>query len=420
MPKLSKALPTYRKHKPTGRAVVTLNGRDYYLGLYGSKVSKLEYDRLIGEWLQRGRRPAAAEPADESLTVVVLCARYLRFALEYYCKDGQPTRTVAGIKCAIKYLRDWYGRTSAAEFGPLALKTVQHRMINDGLSRRYVNDHTGRIKRIFKWGVAEELLPAATHQALAVVPGLRKGRTAARETDPIEPVEDATVDATLPHLPNVVTDMVRLERLTGMRPAEVCILRPCDLDRSGKVWSYTPRSHKTEHRGRSRIVFIGPKAQAVLFRYLARDAQAYCFCPRDSEAKRRASLHDARTTPLNCGNRPGSNKSGRTKRRTGERYTTDSYRRAIGRACDKAFPHPTFAAIAAAGRTPEQVAALKQWQKAHRWAPNRLRHTAGTEIRRQFGLEAAQVVLGHARADVTQVYAKRDAATACQVALIIG
>ena len=43
-----------------------------------------------------------------------------------------------------------------------------------------------------------------------------------------------------------------------------------------------------------------------------------------------------------------------------------------------------------------------------KWCPNRLRHSAATEIRKQYGLEAAQVVLGHAAADVTQVYAERD------------
>ena len=54
------------------------------------------------------------------------------------------------------------------------------------------------------------------------------------------------------------------------------------------------------------------------------------------------------------------------------------------------------------------------------WHANQLRHTKATEIRRQFGLEAAQVVLGHAKADVTQVYAERDAALAVQVAKRIG
>jgi len=158
MPKLVEALPKYRKHKRSGQAVVTLSGRDHYLGPHGTKASKALYDRLVAEWLQQGRRPAAAA-AVEPITVVVLCARYLRFAQGYYRKDGQETRTVPGIKCAIKYLRDWYGRTPAAEFGPLALKTVQQRMIDDGHSRRYCNDHVGRIKRIFKWGREAGVVP---------------------------------------------------------------------------------------------------------------------------------------------------------------------------------------------------------------------------------------------------------------------
>ena len=47
MPKLTYSLPKYRKHRASGQAVVTLNGRDFYLGPHGSKVSKMEYDRLI-------------------------------------------------------------------------------------------------------------------------------------------------------------------------------------------------------------------------------------------------------------------------------------------------------------------------------------------------------------------------------------
>jgi hypothetical protein len=47
-------VPTYRHHKPTNQAVVTLNGKDHYLGRWNSKASRGEYDRLIGEWLAAG------------------------------------------------------------------------------------------------------------------------------------------------------------------------------------------------------------------------------------------------------------------------------------------------------------------------------------------------------------------------------
>jgi len=185
-----------------------------------------------------------------------------------------------------------------------------------------------------------------------------------------------------------------MQRLTGMRPAEVCQLRPCDLDRSGDVWKYTPSKHKTQHHGHKRDIFLGPKAQAVLLRYLARDAETYCFRPCDSESKRLAEQEANRKTPRSCGNVRGSNVERKPKRKPGERYATDSYRRAIHRACDKAG--------------------------IDRWSPNRLRHSAATEIRKRFGLEAAQVTLGHASADITQVYAERDNTLAIRVAREVG
>jgi len=71
-----------------------------------------------------------------------------------------------------------------------------------------------------------------------------------------------------------------------------------------------------------------------------------------------------------------------------------AYRRAVARACRRA------------GVTP--------------WSPNQLRHTAATRIRKEWGLEAAQIMLGHAKADVTQVYAERDEEKALAVAAIAG
>ena len=56
MPKLRRT-PSYRNHKPSGQAVVTLDGRDYYIGRHGSQASLEEYDRLVGEWQSNGRRP---------------------------------------------------------------------------------------------------------------------------------------------------------------------------------------------------------------------------------------------------------------------------------------------------------------------------------------------------------------------------
>ncbi len=393
MPKLNNATPKYCKHKATGQAIVTIAGRDHYLGPHGTKASRLEYDRLIGEWLASGR-PNRQTSLHNDITVIELCRAYWKFAKPYYSKNGEMTSNVYHVKDCLRYLRRNYGHTQAEEFGPLALKALRAQMIEAGLARTYINENVSWIRRIFRWAASEELVSVTVHQSLMTVTGLRKGKSEARETDPVLPVADDVVEQTLTKLPGVVAAMVRFQRLTGCRPGEVCMLRPCDVETSGDVWAYRPESHKTEHHGRQRVIFIGPKAQEALRPYLLRDKAAYCFSPMDSERKRRDQQHEARATPLSCGNRPGSNRKRKPRRTAGTKYTVDSYRRAIHRSCKRLG--------------------------IRCWSPNQLRHAAATEIRREFGLEAAQVTLGHASADVTQVHAERDLRQAEAVALQVG
>ena len=130
-----------------------------------------------------------------------------------------------------------------------------------------------------------------------------------------------------------------------------------------------------EHKGRHRVILIGPRAQAILLPYLLRNENIVCFeGPKGGEQ---------------C-----------------PKY----YGKHIRYACDKAFPAP-------AEMTCDE---RKKWQKDHRWAPNRLRHTRATEVRKTHGLEAAQAVLGHATADVTQIYAERDIEKAAEVMARVG
>ncbi|RIK78505.1 MAG: integrase, partial [Planctomycetota bacterium] len=405
------------KHKASGLAFVEINGRRYYLGPHGTKASHAEYDRIVTEWLASGRSSAYGAP-ERAYTIVELIADYLRFAKSYY--GMQKGSDYGRMLYVARPLKELYGRTPAAEFGVIQWKAVRESLLARGLTRSGINDSMRRITRMFRWGAAEGKLPADVPQALSIIPGLRRGKTTAPEAPPVLPVDDATVDATLEQMLPVPADMVRLQRLTGMRPAEVCILRPCDLDRSGDVWIYRPSKHKTEHHGRERLILIGPKAQAVLLRYLARGAEDYCFRPKDSVAKWLAARYANRKTPLSCGNKPGTNRRKKPRKSPGDCYAVDAYRRAIARACDKAFPHPTLAGVRRSMLTAAQKAELAKWQSEHRWAPNQLRHAAATEVRKRFGLEAAQIVLGHSKADVTQVYAERDLAKGVQVAAAIG
>ena len=233
MPTLTRRIPRYSKHRASGQAVVTLSGQDFYLGPHGTKASKFEYDRVVAEWLARGRRPLASSVDDGGeITVVELIVAYKRFAEGYYRKNGQITNEVKAILNAAKVVNQLYGRESASAFGPLKLLAVQQAMIQLGWCRRQINKQISRVVRMFSWGVSRELVKAGVAQALREVPGLHLGRTAARETTAVQPVEDSVVNATLEFLPPLVADMVRLQRLTGCRPEEVCLIRPCDVDTS--------------------------------------------------------------------------------------------------------------------------------------------------------------------------------------------
>jgi integrase len=360
-----------------------------------------------------------------TLTVDELVLRYLDHASGYYQKNGRATSEMHILRAAVRPLVKLFGPLRATEFSPLKLKSVREAMIGQGWSRGTINAAVHRIRRLFRWAVENELLPTEVLTALESVAALKSGRTTAPDRPPVPPVADAAVEATLPHLSPIVADMIRLQRLSGMRPSEVCLLRPVDLDRSGDVWKYIPAEHKTQHRGKQRVIFIGRRGQAILLPYLLRSPEAYCFSPAESERKRRQARHEARVTPATFGNSPGTNVKESPSRTARDRYDANTFRRAIERACDKAFPTPSDLTIPRGVTLPQAEEAkrqklIKEWRAAHRWAPNQLRHAAATEIRKQFGLEAAQVALGHSEANTTQIYAERDMQKAAEIAKQIG
>lgn len=400
------SVPRYRHHKGSGQAFVQVNGRRHYLGKWDTPQSKERYAAYVAE-LAVCPTPLPLTTPASAITVIELAA-YLDFAEGYYQKLGKPTTHLPQLKAAIRAVRDLYGYTEAAKFGPLALRAIQQKMVGTGASRRYINQHVGHIKRMFKWGVSVELLTPSVYQAIATIPGLKAGRTAARETPPILPVAGEVVEATLPHLSVIVADMVRFQRLTGCRPGEVCQLRPVDVERSGEVWQYRPESHKTQHHGRERIIYVGPQAQDVLLPYLLRDAQAHCFSPAESEQRRREEQRARRRTRVQPSQQ--HRRKARPVRQPRTAYNKDSYNRAITRGIVKAN----------AQRVKEAQQAGVEAVAVPHWSPNQLRHSKATEVRRQFGLEAAQVVLGHAKADVTQIYAERDSRLGAEVARRIG
>lgn len=138
---------------------------------------------------------------------------------------------------------------------------------------------------------------------------------------------------------------------------------------------------------------IWDQRQELLRSWLRDDVSAYLFSPKDELEERsqvRRALRKSKVQPSQA--RRTRKKS--PKNPPGAFYKVRSYNRAIARGCEKAG-------------IPE-------------WHANQLRHTAATSIRREFGLDAASLILGHRSVQVTQVYAERDEARAIDVASQIG
>ncbi len=168
-----------------------------------------------------------------SLTIVELVDRYIAWGRTYYVKPDGVTLTGenAMINTAIRPLLKLYARMPASKFRPRRLLTVRGAFVDsERYARKQVNDHVGRIKRLFAWGVEHELVPGRVPERLRSVRGLRRGKTTASDNPPVRAVSDATIALTMPWLPPVVRAMVQLQRLTGARPGARWLAHRYGLD----------------------------------------------------------------------------------------------------------------------------------------------------------------------------------------------
>ena len=171
-------------------------------------------------------------------------------------------------------------------------------------------------------------------------------------------------------------------------------MRAGEIDRTVSPWVYEPARHKTSYRGGSRRVMIGAAAQQLLGPLLEKlKPEEVVFSPRRAKAERYAARYGEGSAPKPKSKGKRHRRSGIKRASAGE-YSPASYGAAIRAACD------------AAG--------------IPRWHPNQLRHAFGSEARDRFGLEAAQVLLGHTKCGVTQVYAQRDMGLAAKTAEKMG
>jgi hypothetical protein len=287
--------PSYPKKPHKGQARITVRlpdgrRRDLLLGTFGSPASRAEYRRVLAELEVNSGRYLLKEDVSvpSGLTVSELCLRFWKHAEHYYrLADGSPSGEQDHFEYALKPVLDLYGHTLAAEFGPLKLKAVRQQMIDtyrylirsaegsqtletwvhgnrlrqradqpdkwevksktgwelvevigkkQTISRKVVNQRIDHIKRVFKWAVSEELVPASVYEALRTVAGLRRGRSGTYDRPKVRPVPPKHVEAVQPFLSLQVAAMVQLQELIGARETEICVLRGRNIDKSGSVW----------------------------------------------------------------------------------------------------------------------------------------------------------------------------------------
>lgn len=342
----------------------------------------------------------------------------------YVREDGTQTGEATNILHGLQPLIRLYGKMPAGQMRPRHLWGFCEAQAKAKVSRSVINKRIQHIKRMLEWAKNEELIPPVQSETEQVPIGahdacrdfslLKKGRpvrgsgTVPREAEPVEAVAEETVNQTKACLPPTIATMIDLQLAASMRPAEVCGLKMSMVDIQRTPWLYEPRQHKTAHHKKRRRIYFGPKARVLLTPYLLRDRETFVFRPVDAVAE--AGDMDIRGTALS--------------------FTTRTYRDAIWKACDRAFPAPedirgAFLALKrakakaiarkAAGKpakAPEKslvkrAAAEAAWRSSHRWSPNQLRHSGLSEIvEREMAAakDRARAVAGHGSAQTTETY----------------
>ncbi len=360
--------PVARLHKPSGQARIRHDGREIYLGKWGSAEARKRYAAFLEEWRARQAAPLDLVPS-QALTISVAVVRFHEWARQRYRHpDGTSTRTADNLKSALRPLRRLYGALPVAQFGPAKLYELQGHLVAEGLSRSTINCRIGHVRRFFKWLVGRELAPATILAGLDAVEAVRAGQ-GARETPRRRPVAWETVAATLPHLTPMLRDLVVVLWHTGCRVGEVRRLTTGDIDQSGDVWRATLGQHKTAHHGHARIILLGPEAQNAIRPWLRPEHPAAAIFEPSRVSERAANNHGERAP--------------------GDTYSRVSLPQALRRAIRKAnTPKPGQA-------PPTPIPA---------WTLAQLRHSAATRIREQHGIDVAATVLGHSRPDMTAHY----------------
>ena len=353
--------PSYREHKATGQACVDLpigNGKRkvVYLGKYNSAESLDQYERVIGDWF--AKRPIETNQA--VLTIRDVAERYRSHQEPLLNQDK-----FYNVCNALKLLTELFADRPAEEFNVRQFERYRSELISRKYSREYGNRLLRIVKECCEWAMNRDYLTSDQERKIQTVQRLTGAEA---PTKIVEPADDDDVNATMVLLSADFQDMIRFQRATGCRPGEARLMKVGDVDREN--WLFKPAKHKTSHKGKSRAIPIPSIVQPMLLKRLLRPDDAYVFGADDGERA--------------------------------------YHKRALARAIDRAIVRINRE------RSEANLPPIDHWH------PYQLRHARATEVREQYGVEVAQVILGHSRIDMTQHYAGVTEQKAKEVGKLLG
>lgn len=249
------------------------------------------------------------------------------------------------------------------------LVKFQNELIAKNYARSQVNRFFKLVKRVFVWGGAsrfdhetwDKLPPIVSSTFVAdlnTIKPIEIGKC--RDNAPRMEVAAEDVEAVFPFVSEIVTDILRIQLLTGMRPSEVCKMRACDIKRTkaeyaeysrlydDENWLYVLDSHKTEKHIGVKAIPLGIEEQKILTKYLeGLNADSYVF--RNSN---------------------------------GNMFSSNEYGRKIKKAIEK--------------------------NDLPKFVPYQIRHSALTNISTEHGRDVARAVAGHTTEVMTARYDHSD------------
>lgn len=383
------SIPKLCLHARSGRAFATFPGpngtrRQIYFGAYGSDEAKQRYRDEVARWRAeqaKQQRPPASVTAANA-TVAVLVARYLEAAeVEYRNAAGEVSREFINMVAACRPLLAVLRDRQTSSLSCVDIEAVRSTFASSGdRCRTYVNTTMRRCLRVLRWGAERDLVPGGVWGALSAFRHVKPGRSGLRESEAVEAIPRAVVDAILPHLPPLLATAIELLWWSGMRAGELIGLRTRDVERTDDAWLYRPSQHKNAWRGRERIVWFDKRCIELLKPLLKADPSACLFSAAEVMKQRKEAWRAARRTPLTPSQLARDERNAGKDRRYSTHLTTNALLRAVHRACDEAG--------------------------VERFGLHRLRHAAGTRLVLEAGDEAARVQLGHADGRMVRRYSR--------------